>query len=688
MKGAYILMENLTKLNRRRWAVQLTLTTGLALLFITALLWGLLGVTPSRADAGTLYVDGASGSDTTDCANPATPCAAIGYALSQADSGDEIRVAQGVYTENLTINIGVTLEGGYEAAGWTRDITQYETIVDGSNSQTVVGDWDGNKVRYPMIIHDGGTYEMWYIGIDLYNTGRIGYATSPDGVNWTRYASNPVLDVGVSGDWDSDGLEASFVIKEGPSSYKMWYAGRGPDDSWRIGYATSTDGTNWTKYAGNPVLHPDTDTWNNVSVHGPSILYEDGLYKMWLHTVGEDGSGPTPYTAYATSPNGITWTLAITNPLFSRDPAHYWESDWIWGPHVLHIGSDYQMWYSGAGCGEGHTGYATSPDGWTWTKYNSGVEPVLSGTGSEWDEGTAYDPFVLYTSGTYTMWYDSGTAIGVAISTDGISWTKSISNPVLTPGTPGQWGGPVVRFEGGSDGSVLYGLTITGGAGEVAGGVDAGGAGDITIRNCLIRDNRAQGENGWGGGGVLGGSPLTIMDTRIVNNQVVQGAGGVRPGEPVIMINVLLAGNSGDAAIHANGGVSLTNVTVADNGNGGILFNPQSSATLAILNSIVYDNAYAFDFGDTCPAQGTCQITYSDIEGGWTGTGNINADPLFVGGDYHLGVGSPCIDKGTSVGAPVTDIEGTPRDAAPDMGAYEWTGFRIFLPLTLRNFGP
>jgi hypothetical protein len=47
---------------------------------------------------------------------------------------------------------------------------------------------------------------------------------------------------------------------------------------------------------------------------------------------------------------------------------------------------------------------------------------------------------------------------------------------------------------------------------------------------------------------------------------------------------------------------------------------------------------------------------------------------------------SPCIDAGTTDGAPAYDIEGTPRDTTPDMGAYEWwTAFRIFLPLTVRN---
>jgi len=47
-------MKNLIKLNRRRWAVQFALTTGLTLLFLTAMMWGLRGMTPARASRGTL----------------------------------------------------------------------------------------------------------------------------------------------------------------------------------------------------------------------------------------------------------------------------------------------------------------------------------------------------------------------------------------------------------------------------------------------------------------------------------------------------------------------------------------------------------------------------------------------------------------------------------------------------------
>ena len=59
-------------------------------------------------------------------------------------------------------------------------------------------------------------------------------------------------------------------------------------------------------------------------------------------------------------------------------------------------------------------------------------------------------------------------------------------------------------------------------------------------------------------------------------------------------------------------------------------------------------------------------VTYSDIQGDYSGTGNIDADPLFVdpgNGDFHLGPGSPCIDAGTNAAPilPPYDFEGDPR---------------------------
>ena len=96
---------------------------------------------------------------------------------------------------------------------------------------------------------------------------------------------------------------------------------------------------------------------------------------------------------------------------------------------------------------------------------------------------------------------------------------------------------------------------------------------------------------------------------------------------------------------------------------------------------------------------GVFDVSHSDIEGGSRGTGNIDADPLFVksaGDDYLLSAGSPCIDSGTNAAVPedvMTDLDGHERfvddpespdcpqpgadcGAPPitDMGAYEFQG--------------
>jgi len=70
-------------------------------------------------------------------------------------------------------------------------------------------------------------------------------------------------------------------------------------------------------------------------------------------------------------------------------------------------------------------------------------------------------------------------------------------------------------------------------------------------------------------------------------------------------------------------------------------------------------------------------ITYSDIKGGWSGTGNINADPMFITGpfgEYYLKVGSLCIDAGSGSAEDAglfdrtTQVDGTPDTGTVDMG--------------------
>ena len=103
---------------------------------------------------------------------------------------------------------------------------------------------------------------------------------------------------------------------------------------------------------------------------------------------------------------------------------------------------------------------------------------------------------------------------------------------------------------------------------------------------------------------------------------------------------------------------------------GGGLYNPANELTF-LRNCIVWGNLPNAYEG------ASALINNSDIEGGYAGAGNIDADPLFAdpaNADYSLMNGSPCIDTGDAAGAPQTDIDGVSRPQGPgvDMGAYEF----------------
>ena len=71
--------------------------------------------------------------------------------------------------------------------------------------------------------------------------------------SWEKYSDNPVLSGGSPGEWDESGVIATGTLFDG-TTYHMWYSAL--DSLTGIGYATSTEGINWTKYVANPVLEP------------------------------------------------------------------------------------------------------------------------------------------------------------------------------------------------------------------------------------------------------------------------------------------------------------------------------------------------------------------------------------------------------------------------------------------------
>jgi predicted GH43/DUF377 family glycosyl hydrolase len=455
---------------------------------------------------------------------------------------------------------------------------------------------------------------MWYFGGDNAEVKQIGYATSTNGIDWTKYTGNPVLTVGDPGEWDESEVGGPRVIYDG-TTYHMWYHGYSGACCDSIGYATSPDGVNWTKYAGNPVFGPgDPGQWDEGFVYFTAVLSDSGQLHMWYSTAFKPfGVG----IGYVTSTDGISWTRFLTAPVVNVGDPGAWDESYVFTPNVLEHQGNYHMWYTGATGGVNGFGYAASPDG--------------------------------------------------------ISWTKSISNPVFSPGVPGQWGTPVVSFEVGSDGAILDGFTITGAQVGSEGAIAVRGTAP-TIQSCVIQGNTADGWDEWGAGGIIiePDSDPVISQTMVVSNSAAGGASGIRIGHAsMTLINSLIAGNTGRPAIHGNSAsMVLTNVTIADNNDVGVLL---SNSQATVLNSIIWE------VGNPdleTPEGGLYTVDFSDLEDGVvTGTGNISADPLFAGGgDYHLQAASPCIDVGTTAGAPAYDWEGDvrPFGNGVDMGADEW----------------
>jgi predicted GH43/DUF377 family glycosyl hydrolase len=138
----------------------------------------------------------------------------------------------------------------------------------------------------------------------------------------------------------------------------------------------------------------------------------------------------------ATSADGKEWRKYPGNPILTQALPGGPDS-WTRTPSVLYDGSTFYMWYN---IGTNEIGYATSPDGLHWTPHAG--NPVLSPTPGEWDAASISHQDVIVHEGVYWMYYVGGStdymtslSIGLATSTDGITWIKHAGNPVLRPGT-------------------------------------------------------------------------------------------------------------------------------------------------------------------------------------------------------------------------------------------------------------
>ncbi len=521
-------------------------------------------------------------------------------AAASAGSGDEIRVAQGVYRPDRTtlypagtgsryaafqLTTGVTITGGYRglAGGGNpddRDITAFATILSGDlngDDVPVACKWDWDCDDYARRCEDG-------------------FCMLPEGLEDNSYHV-------VTSAWAD-----ATVVFDGVTIAAGNADGDSPSD----------------RGGGIHVLH-GAPTFIQCTVTGNWAVYGAGMYN--------DSSDPT-LTDCTFSGNSSTGTI----------------------------------WPGGRGAG----------------MYNDASSPTLTGCtlhGNEARQG----------AGMYNVDSSNPTLINCTISGNRAHITGGIYN--------------------GNGHATLVDCVLTGNSAEFNGGM-INDAGTATLTNCIFSENLA----GVGGGLTNVGTATLVNCTFSENRASLYGGGMIDGNANATLTNCTFTGNmaatDGGGFVNQTGSPTLTNCTFSGNSanSGGGFFNDAGNPTLTnctftansatndgggLLNYVRGDGstlANCIFWGNTAPdgsqIGGSATATYSCVQGGWPGVGNIDADPMFADADgaddvpgtadddVRLEDGSPCVNAGNDEALPgevTTDFEGDDRiwNCRVDMGVDE-----------------
>jgi len=256
--------------------------------------------------------------------------------------------------------------------------------------------------------------------------------------SWTRDVEGPVLSLGEAGAFDDTHvLSPCVAVVEG--RYLLWYAGSQgavADRVYRLGLAESDDGRTFRKHDAGPVLQfadgrRSIVTPTLLSDNDGTPIREDGNLRMWFAATDFRDPSMLHTLHEATSPDGVRWS-APSDPLLQH----------VYAPTVLKEGDFYRLWYTDVSADPWRFRHATSRDGRQW---QVDAEPVME-LGQDWELSRLFYPTVRKVSGGYVMWYGAywrdapqKTALGVAVSTDGLHWTRGPNNPVFRPDETRPW---------------------------------------------------------------------------------------------------------------------------------------------------------------------------------------------------------------------------------------------------------
>jgi hypothetical protein len=209
-----------------------------------------------------------------------------------------------------------------------------------------------------------------------------------------------------------------------------------------------------TKYPGNPIIKKDRawEGWGPF-IYG-TVLRDEGKLKMWYQAMGEKD---TADVMYAESLDGINWTKAdlgivefrgstANNIVGAAGSCHI--------PSVIRIAnpsSPSKQWAVYGYSRVGGASVAYSPDGlhWDWNRSDSQQHLFTTSDVTHF----FYDPYTNRYTATYKTTNRRHRAVGVALSNDGLKWTKPVEGAVfgaddLDPDATQIYGMPVFPYQG------------------------------------------------------------------------------------------------------------------------------------------------------------------------------------------------------------------------------------------------
>lgn len=244
-------------------------------------------------------------------------------------------------------------------------------------------------------------------------------------MDWTDHINNPILSKRENDSTELGGIIHPTVLLDN-GIYKMWYAGVMNAGRTVIHYAQSADGKNWSRPLNFPALTPSDSGWDSWSVQPGGIIKHENIYRLYYF--GYSNQNSQWRIGMATSSDGINWTK-LPNPILSGNTT---------GEQQLQVGSvvkannQYYLYYSSRYPTNWSINVARSTDGLNWVKDSH--NPLLTATYS-WEGSGVYDPAVIYDGSQFTMVYMCATIsnskyFGIATSADGINWVKR-ANPTF-----------------------------------------------------------------------------------------------------------------------------------------------------------------------------------------------------------------------------------------------------------------